>query len=251
MDTDQQRLIKLHDAFKKRNPDINRQLIQNELTYHSISIEGSILSHQQVQDLIKTSRVDHATELEHNNMAWNHANSLRYVLHLAKTKETITQKEIQTISAHILQGTGKRYEYPDGRLFTSFFGEFRQCAVYVGRTEFLNYKLVPDAVAKLLQEINNNLPKATSFIENSKLAYKAHYKMVNIHPFVDGNGRLSRLMQNYVQAYHNYPITPVLIQDRFRYYDALQRSRNGERYEIFEEFMLGQSSKYFEKQLSE
>lgn len=251
MDTDQQRSIKLHDAFKKRNPDINRQLIQNELTYHSISIEGSMLSHRQVQDLIKTSRVDHATELEHNNMAWNHANALRYVLHLAQTKETITQKEIQTISAHILQGTGKRYEYPDGRLFTSFFGEFRQCAVYVGRTEFLNYKLVPDAVAKLLQEINNNLPKATGFIENSKLAYKAHYKMVNIHPFVDGNGRLSRLMQNYVQAYHNYPITPVLIQDRFRYYDALQRSRNGEHYEIFEEFMLGQSSKYFEKQLSE
>lgn len=251
MDTDQQRLIELHDAFRKQNFDINRQWIQNDLTYHSISIEGSMLSHQQVQNLMDTGRVDRSTELEHNNMAWNHANALRYVLHLAQTKEAITQKEIQTISAHILQGTGKRYEYPDGRLFTSFFGEFRQCAVYVGRTEFLNYKLVPEAVGKLIKEINDGLPKATDFIENSKLAYRSHYKMVNIHPFVDGNGRLSRLMQNYVQAYHNYPITPVLIQDRFRYYDALQRSRNGEHYEVFEEFMLSQSSEYFEKQLSE
>jgi Fic family protein len=73
----------------------------------------------------------------------------------------------------------------------------------------------------------------------------AHYQLVSIHPFADGNGRSSRLLMNYIQAYHSEPLTVVFKQDKLDYYNALQSTRQTNNIEVFFEFMFDQAAKYF------
>lgn len=57
-----------------------------------------------------------------------------------------------------------------------------------------------------------------------ELAALVHYRFVTIHPFGDGNGRVSRLMMNYVLHKHGYPMLDISYNDRRSYYNALERS---------------------------
>ena len=49
-----------------------------------------------------------------------------------------------------------------------------------------------------------------------------HFKLVTIHPFEDGNGRISRLLMNFVLARHKYPMLNIRYSNREKYYDALE-----------------------------
>jgi Fic family protein len=67
--------------------------------------------------------------------------------------------------------------------------------------------------------------------------------MVSIHPFADGNGRISRLIMNYVQHYYNLPLSNVFKEDKADYYKALTDTRKDENLDIFRTFMLNQYKK--------
>jgi Fic family protein len=73
--------------------------------------------------------------------------------------------------------------------------------------------------------------------------------LVSIHPFGDGNGRISRLLMNYILAYFDLPLTIVFKEDRIKYIDALEASRNNEQITIFFKFMFAQYKKFIKKEL--
>ena len=58
-----------------------------------------------------------------------------------------------------------------------------------------------------------------------ELAALVHLKFVSIHPFGDGNGRISRLMMNFVLHKHGYPMLNISYKNRNSYYTALERSQ--------------------------
>jgi Fic family protein len=58
-----------------------------------------------------------------------------------------------------------------------------------------------------------------------QLAALVHLKLVTIHPFADGNGRISRLMMNLVLHQGGYPMLDIPYEDRISYYNALERSQ--------------------------
>ena len=64
-------------------------------------------------------------------------------------------------------------------------------------------------------------------LNHVEFAAMIHYKLVEIHPFIDGNGRVSRLLMNLLLMKHGYPITIVLKVDRKKYYDALKEADKG------------------------
>jgi len=69
------------------------------------------------------------------------------------------------------------------------------------------------------------------------IAAYAHYRLLEIHPFQDGNGRTARLLMNAVLLKYHYPITVIEVSQRFKYYEVLQKADEGA-YEIFESFIF-------------
>jgi len=58
-----------------------------------------------------------------------------------------------------------------------------------------------------------------------EFACLAHCRFVSIHPFGDGNGRISRLIMNYILLKHNYPLLMIKNTDRRPYFKSLERSQ--------------------------
>ena len=74
--------------------------------------------------------------------------------------------------------------------------------------------------------------------------------MVSIHPFADGNGRLSRLLMNYVQHVHKLPLSVIYNQDKINYYSALESTRKKEDIKVFYKFMFDQTKKHIKSQIN-
>jgi Fic family protein len=135
--------------------------------------------------------------------------------------------------------------------FDSSKGDFRKVTVRAGTTTFMDYKKVPERVQELILYINETINKSENFLEINNLAFDAHFQMVTIHPFADGNGRLSRLLMNYVQQYHKFPLSVVYKEDKQEYFNALQETRKNEDISIFRNFMFSQTKKYLLEQIEE
>ncbi|MGY0407883.1 MAG: Fic family protein [Polaribacter sp.] len=76
--------------------------------------------------------------------------------------------------------------------------------------------------------------KVKSYKEINDLAFESHYQMVTIHPFADGNGRISRLLMNYVQKYHNTSLSIVYQTFKSDYIKALNETRKEKMYLFLE-----------------
>ena len=69
---------------------------------------------------------------------------------------------------------------------------------------------------------------ATVDLHPALLAAEAHYRFANIHPFVDGNGRTTRLLMNLVLLRHGYPLTVIPVERRADYIGALDTADAGD-----------------------
>merc|ERR1739848_216379 len=73
----------------------------------------------------------------------------------------------------------------------------------------------------IFNDDKNDTQKAKNYIHPIQFAAEAHYRLVKIHPFQDGNGRLSRLLMNLILMRAGYPPTLIRVEDRRRYFAAL------------------------------
>ena len=56
------------------------------------------------------------------------------------------------------------------------------------------------------------------------VSFRRPFFLVSIHPFADGNGRISRLLMNYILSYHQLPLATIFKEDKLEYYQALEAS---------------------------
>lgn len=245
-----QKLLQVRDKYL----ELSRGVIDYDkfnyysIVHHGTTIEGSTLTIGETFLLLDENLTPKNKPLLHTLMTVDHYNALQYVVELARSKKKLDVGEIRKISSLILKSTGSIISTMAGD-FDSSKGEFRNTTVRAGNRSFMDYRKVPDKVEELLDHINKNIVQSTDFVENSLLAFDSHFQMVSIHPFADGNGRLSRLLMNYVQHYHAQPMTIVSNTDRQEYFDALEETRKNEDIDVFRNFMLNQSYKYFQKEI--
>jgi Fic family protein len=218
------------------------------ITHHSIFIEGSTLTEIETRLLLEEGLTPKGKPLVHSLMTKDHFNALNFVLAAAKSKRLVDESFIREINAQVLQNTGAVYNTVLGTVDSSK-GVYRLNNVSAGGRYFVNYAQVPKLTNTLAIEIQERLANVQSIEDQLMLSFDAHFDLVSIHPFYDGNGRTSRLLMNFIQAYFNLPLALVFKEDKAEYFEALEATRDNEDLSYFRNFMCAQYQKYLKSEI--
>lgn len=158
------------------------------------------------------------------------------------------------LSALVMKNTGSEYSTMLGN-FSAAKGELRLLNVSagIGGRSYLSYQKVPERLAEFCQWLNaergsvdqNNIEQVYD------LSFEAHYRLVNIHPWADGNGRMSRLVMNMIQ--YEFGVIPSIVKKECRkqYINALEQSEEADCSKTFKTFMLQHHCNNLLKQIEE
>jgi len=219
------------------------------ITHHSTSIEGATLTEIETQLLLDEGVTPKGKPIEHSLMTQDHANALKYAIDFALQKQKIDTAFIKNINSKVMNRTGKLYNTIFGEI-DSAKGEFRKGNVMAGSRYFVNYDKVEVLTNELCLKLNQQLQSINSIEEKLNLSFDAHFDLITIHPFYDGNGRTSRLLMNYIQSYFELPLAIVFKEDKSDYIEALEESRNKENIFPFRELMKNQYIKFLQQEIS-
>jgi len=158
------------------------------------------------------------------------------------------------LSALVMKNTGSEYNTMLGN-FSAAKGELRLLNVSagIGGRSYLSYQKVPSRLQEFCQWLNKERKSLNiSDIEAIyDLSFEAHYRLVNIHPWADGNGRMSRLVMNMIQ--YEYAVVPSIVkkEKRKQYISSLEQSEEAEDSKKFKTFMLQHHCDNLMKQIEE
>ncbi len=217
------------------------------IVFNSTKIEGCSLDENDTRILIENNITAKGKPLTDHLMVKDHFDAFLFIKNQASNKRKFSVDFLKEVAALTMKNTGGILKTISGE-FDSSKGDLRLAQVYVDRKYFPDLKKVPILLENLCEKINRKIDSVKG-IEVLKLAADLHYNLVNIHPWSDGNGRVSRLMINYIQLYHNEPLIKIFTEDRAEYISALNRTEEENNLKIFREFIGAQQVKFFKAEI--
>ncbi|MBI4906218.1 MAG: Fic family protein [Acidobacteria bacterium] len=194
-----------------------------DLTYTSNAIEGNTLTPVETTLVIEKGITIAGKPLRDHLEALDHFDAIRYVRELARSECPLIEAEVRSLHNMVI-----RRSQPE------IAGRYAQVNRYVrtdtGRHTFPS----PAEIPALMGDFAAWLAGADSTPET---AFTAHRRLVDIHPFHDGNGRTARLLMNLILIRAGYPPVAVRPEDRLEYTMALQQAQSGGGPEQFEWLM--------------
>lgn len=223
------------------------------LITHSTAIEGSTVTEVENQLLFDEGISAKGRTIGEQMMNLDLKAAYESSMKLAKRHTDFTTEMLRDLSAIVMKNTGGVYNTLQGS-FDSSKGDLRLVNVTagVGGSSYMNYLKVPSRLEEFCQQMNdrrNTLLQSDDMIEKYLLSFDAHYLLVTIHPWVDGNGRMSRLVMNHLQFELNLIPTKVEKENKAEYIQALIDSREQESLEPFREFMLSEHIRNLRKEI--
>lgn len=185
-----------------------------ELAYNSNAIEGNSLTLKETQLVIEEGITIRGKPLREHFEAINHQKAFEFLEGIVNKKTRITEEVITDIHRLILTGIDDDYAGKYGNINVRILGAIKSPP---------RFEKVPQKMKEYMDYVNGNPDKLNAI----ELAALIHYRLVEIHPFTDGNGRTTRLLTNLFLMRHGYPVTMVLKVDRKRYYDRLREADKG------------------------
>lgn len=189
------------------------QFLELEYTYHSNKIEGNTLTLAETELVIGQGLTISGKTMREHLEAINHSEAIAYLKDLVKDKKPITERLIQGLHAIVLRGIDRDHA-----------GVYRKVQVRIGGSAHTppDAWQVPMQMEELIRWYNSN-----KHIHPVILAAEMHHRLVSIHPFIDGNGRTSRLLMNLILLQHGYPLVIIKgdTEERLKYYESLDQSR--------------------------
>lgn len=210
------------------------------LITHSTAIEGSTITELENQIMFDHGVSLKGKSIEEQSMNLDLKAAYEKAIELAKQHTHITTDMLISLSALVMKNTGKEYNTALGN-FSSARGELRLLNVTagVGGRSYMSYSKVPAKLAEFCEQLNNERAKAStmSLDELYQMTFDAHYNLVTIHPWADGNGRMARLVMNMLQFEFGLIPAKILKEDKEEYIKALVATREDDDLDIFRGFM--------------
>lgn len=212
------------------------------LITHSTAIEGSTVTEIENQLLFDEGISAKGRTMQEQLMNLDLKKAYEQSIRLAKLHTDFSVEMLKELSSIVMKNTGSQYNTVQGS-FDASKGDLRLVNVTAGAggKSYLNYAKVPSKLTTFCQEMNKRrwvLVDSKDILEQYLLSFDAHFQLVTIHPWADGNGRMSRLIMNYIQFEFGLVPTKVKKEDKAEYIQALIESREQDNTLPFREFML-------------
>ncbi|MBU2639109.1 MAG: Fic family protein [Nanoarchaeota archaeon] len=195
----------------KKYPESIKEKVKEQLaiafTYNTNAIEGSTITLEETREIIE-DKIAPKKSLRDIKETEAHA---KLFLEILEKKEKLTKKLILNWHKSLFHETK-----PD------IAGTFRDYLVKVGNYRAPDWQDIEKLIKEFILYCNKN--KKMNPIE---LSARIHYKFEKIHPFGDGNGRIGRLLMNYILWNNEYPLLIIEYKKRRSYYRALQKKEDG------------------------
>ncbi len=220
------------------------------ISCHSTGIEGSQLNIDETNTLLEYGLTPKGKKLDDSLMVEDHHEALKDIIDMSKQKSTIPIHlgDLQRLSSKILLRTVAAEEARNGN-FDVLNGKLRTVSLQAGRTIFMAPEEAPKAIDEYVQWFNEEFKTIGDIIETYQFSFKAHFNLVSIHPFRDGNGRLSRLIMNYIQKYFHWPMSIVHMEHRQDYFHALYETRKTKDIQCLYNFMFDEATLFFQNEI--
>ena len=211
---------------------------------HSTAIEGSTVTEIENQLLFDEGISAKGKTIVEQMMNLDLKRAYEESIRLAKQHADITIDVLKELSHLVMQNTGSTYKTALGD-FSSANGDLRLVNVTagVGGRSYLSYQKVPARLQDFCDWLNEQRKRPMSMPERYNLSFDAHYRLVTIHPWADGNGRMARLIMNHIQFEFGLVPAKVLKEDKGDYINALITTRDTDDISHFLEFMIGEMTK--------
>ncbi len=188
-----------------------REKFEVDMTYHSNAIEGNRLSLRETWLVLRKGITIRGKTMNEHLEATNHVEAIVLLEKMADNNKTITETDVLNLHALILD-----------KIDPQNAGFYRHEQVFIQGSDIQlpKWKQVPELMKPIYAELNDK----KKGLEAIYSAVKIHYDTVRVHPFVDGNGRLSRLLMNLRLMRAGFPPTILRREERRAYYSALDKA---------------------------
>lgn len=211
---------------------------------HSTAIEGSTVTEIENQLLFDEGISASGKTIVEQMMNLDLKRAYEESIRMARSKTPITIDVLKTLSHLVMQNTGSTYKTALGD-FSSADGDLRLLNVTagVGGKSYLSYQKVPAKLQEFCDWLNAQRAREMSIADRYNLSFEAHYRLVTIHPWADGNGRMARLIMNHIQFEFGLVPAKVLKEDKGDYINALIATRESDDINHFLDFMTSEMIK--------
>jgi len=211
--------IDKHRPFSKGLANSLQEKLIVEWTYNSNAIEGNTLTLSETKVVLEGITIGGKSMVEHLE-AINHREAILFVEDLIADKEPLSEWNIKNIHSLILK-----------EIDNTNAGKYRKENVVISGAKHIPPKHyeIGDLMQKLMAEYQNEWKKLHPVVRATLL----HGEFVKIHPFIDGNGRTSRLLLNFELMKNGYPPIIIKNEERARYYDVLDLAHTTMNYKPF------------------
>ena len=190
------------------------QALELEYTFESNRIEGNTLTLRETDLVINEGLTISGKSMREHLEAINHVEAIGYIKQLMEHNFSFNEREVLSIHNLILRG-----------IIPEDAGKYRKVQVMIKGSSFMPPQ--PYIVPKEMEDYFIWYETHKNRLHPIVLAAEMHEKLVTIHPFIDGNGRTSRLVMNLILLQHGYVIANIKgdYETRMKYYDALETAQ--------------------------
>lgn len=232
--------------------DYNKFYLYSIVT-HSTAIEGSTMTEIDNQLLFDEGLTAKGKSIIEQNMNIDLKAAYERSMQLAKEHTPFSIGVLKHLSSLVMRRTGSIIHVMAGS-FDSSRGDLRLLNVTAGAggKTYMNFMKVPQQLKDFCKEINEGrekLLKNPDVYEQYKLSFYAHLKLVTIHPWADGNGRMSRLIMNHLQNEFGLIPSKVIKEDKGEYIRTLKLYQEEDLEEPFIDFMFEEHAKNLQEEI--